>query len=82
VKSTADLPLASGECSFDVDRSLYDWARKPESLLDVPRIIVLVRIPENALNDRNLIFCLGELVKDGKSFSLREPRAFRIVTEV
>jgi len=47
VKSTADLPLASGECSYNVDRSLYDWARKPESLLDVPRIIVLVRVPGN-----------------------------------
>jgi hypothetical protein len=46
VKSSANLPLASGDCSYDIDRSLYDWARKPQHLLDVPRIIVLVRVPE------------------------------------
>lgn len=48
VKSTDRQPLASGECSYDIDRSLFDWVRKPKALLDVPRIIILVRVPENA----------------------------------
>jgi len=39
------------------------------------------QIATTALNDRDLISCLGELVKDGKSFRLKEARAFRIVTE-
>lgn len=48
VKSTDRQRLASGECSYDIDRSLFDWSRKPKALLDVPRIIVLVRVPESA----------------------------------
>jgi len=39
-------------------------------------------VATKALNDRDLIFCLGELVKDGKSFRLKEARAFRIMTDV
>jgi hypothetical protein len=47
VKSTDRERLESGECSYSIDRSLFDWARKPRNLLDVPRVIVLVRVPEN-----------------------------------
>lgn len=48
VKSTIQRRLSSGDCSYDVDRALYDWARKPKELLDVPRVIVLVRVPEDS----------------------------------
>jgi hypothetical protein len=40
------------------------------------------QIATTALDKRDLISCLGELVKDGKSLRLKEPRAFRIVTEI
>lgn len=38
-------------------------------------------IAVKAHEDRALISCLGELIKDGKTFRLKEARAFRIVTE-
>jgi len=38
-------------------------------------------IATTALNHRDLISCFGELVKEGKSFQLKNPRAFRIVNE-
>jgi len=50
VKSSDRPRLASGDCSYDVDRSLYDWARKSQNQLFVPRIIVLVRVPDDAAN--------------------------------
>ena len=45
VKSTRQLRLADGRSHYDFDSALYDWARKPQDLLYVPRLVVLVQVP-------------------------------------
>jgi len=46
VKSTYVARNQEGESHFSFDVDLYDWARKPTPMLYVPRLVVLVQVPE------------------------------------